>query len=241
MNIALPFTAFVATLASGARESSAAPNVEAAGYAVDTEKVVIAKEDWAPSASLALGAVASIAGESGKLGGIEALAGATVRLRSLAGSSLGYCAGFDGMLGGSPEGVAYDTSAYLLGAGLRLGKASYVAACAGAGLSGAAGAIPFAWQFPAELSAEVQAGPVRVALWGKVLWTSGADARSEGSRTASFADELEVGASVRLGRPTRYWRSRTTSHSYFIGVQYRELMDTHLLGLIAGVGFWGGR
>jgi hypothetical protein len=169
------------------------------------------------------------------------MAGADIRLRTLAGETAAYCLGFDGALGGSSEGLVYETSAYLAGAGLRLGESSYLAACGGAGLSGAQGAVPFAWQFPAELSAELQAGPVRVSLWSKLLWTSGADARSEGSSSVSFADELSVGASLRWGRPTRYWRTRTTSHGYFLGAQYKELMGTRLIGVIAGVSFWGGR
>ena len=198
-------------------------------------------EPWAPSGSLALGAALSFADDSSLLGGVSSMAGMDIRLRSLAGETAAYCVGFDGVLGGSSGGLVYETNAYLLGAGLRFGESSYLAACGGAGLSGASGALPFAWQFPAELSAEVQAGPLRVALWSKLLWTTGADARSEGSSSVSFADELSVGASIRLGRPTRYWKNRTTSHGYFLGAQYKELMGTRLIGVMAGVGFWGGR
>jgi hypothetical protein len=188
-----------------------------------------------------MGAALSIADDSSLLGGLESMAAMDIRFRTLAGSSAVYCVGFDGALGGSAEGLVYDASAYLLGAGLRIGESSYLAACAGGGLSGASGAIPFAWQFPAELSAEIQAGPVRVSLWSKLVWISGADARTEGSSTLSFTDEMSVGASIRLGRPTRYWKTTTTSHGYFLGAHYKELMGTKLIGLIAGVGFWGGR
>jgi hypothetical protein len=164
-----------------------------------------------------------------------------LRNRNLTGRSLGLCMGFDGAIGGSSDGVAYNAEAYLLGASYRFGESSYVALCGGAGLGAIGDAVPFAYQFPAELSTELQAGPVRLGLYGRVRWITGDDARKEGSDTVSFADDFTAGATLRWGENERFWKTTTAGYGYFVGAHYQEFMGTSLVGLSLGISFWGGR
>jgi hypothetical protein len=160
--------------------------------------------------------------------------------RAILGKKLGLCVGFDGSAGGSSHGVSYDAEAYLAGVALRIGDASFVSVCGGAGLGGWGGVLPFGWEFPLEARAELQAGPVRVKLWGKARWVAGADARSEGSSAISFADEMSVGLSLGVGRVTHYWASTNAGHGYTLGLQYQEFLRTEMISATLGISFWGG-
>jgi len=159
-----------------------------------------------------------------------------VAARGLLGSKLAYCAGFDASFGGSEGAFAYDASLYLLGGGVRLGKVAHLAVCAGAGLSGAAGALPFSWQLPVEASLAFNLGRrVRPAVWVRGVRLLGAGARRDGSRSLDVVDELSVTAGVRIGK-SRGYRRLATGNGYFLGVSMSELVSARFIGVTFGHG-----
>jgi hypothetical protein len=142
-----------------------------------------------------------------------------VRNHLFLGSSVRYCLGVDGEIGGTSTGVVYDAELYLAGVAVPLGGGSDVGICAGAGLGGIGGAVPFGWQFPVEAGAEVQAGPVRLVGWAKVAWIAGADARKDGS-DVPLGDEFAAGAGIRVGKNTRYWDGVTAGPGVYVGATF---------------------
>ena len=163
------------------------------------------------------------------------------RTRHLFGRSISYCAGFDAEIGNASTGLVYEAELYALGAGYPIGDDGLVSLCTGAGLSGVRGSLPFAWQFPLELSGEIQFGSIRGLGWIRTRWIAGEDSRQDGSDLAGFADELDLTLGVRLGKTSRYWSRVTSGHGLFFGISYREQASAHYGGIVIGLSMWGGR
>lgn len=156
--------------------------------------------------------------------------------RGLLGGKLAYCAGFEASFGGSEGAFVYDANLYLLGAGVRLGKVAHLSVCLGAGLSGAAGALPFSWQLPIEASLAFNLGRrVRPAVWARGVRMLGAGPRRDGSRSLDVVDEGSVTAGVRIGRSRRY-RRLSTGNGYYLGVTLSELVGARFIGVTFGHG-----
>jgi hypothetical protein len=185
-----------------------------------------------------LGQYAHVA-EAERTGGVSDLAGLALRSRVLVGRPLAWCAGVDGEIGGSNDGLAYGLTGYLLGAGARLGGAGWISLCGGAGFDGVAGGVPLAARFPAELSIGIPAGPVRMVPWARAVWTAGDSARRDGVSWTSAVDEVEAGLLVRFGREHRYWTTTSAGGGLALGVVYRELMDTSSIGFVIGLDLGG--
>lgn len=168
------------------------------------------------------------------LGGVGNVVTLGLRLRLFPFRPVTYCAGFDADVGGSDEGVAYAATAYVAGIGARWGAGNVVALCGGVGVDGAGGAIPVAARFPAELSVGFAAGSIRPSLWLRPAWEAGADARREGTGL-DFIDEVDAGLSVRIGRQHRYWSDVSAGGGPTLGVTYRGLMGTHMIGGFVGI------
>lgn len=156
---------------------------------------------------------------------------AGVEARGLLGSRLALCAGFDASFGGSEGAFVYDANLYLLGAGLRLGKTAQLAVCAGGGLSGAAGALPFAWQLPIEASVAFDlGGRVRPMIWARAARTFAAASRRDPNATLGFADEWAANVGVRIGTHRRWGRIHT-GKGVLLGVGYTRLREASYLGV----------
>ncbi len=188
-----------------------------------------------PSESLHVGAAAQRVTGAGDLDGTVALA---IRSRMFLGRPASYCLGFDGALGGSDAGLVYEAELYPIGAGLRLGDRGVAALCAGAGLGGIKGAVPFGWQIPVEAWLDLGVGPLRVAAWLEATTVLDADLRQDGSDIDGI-DELSAGLALRLGGDSRYWSDTTAGYGPFIAATFRQVMGGDFLGLTLGMHFWG--
>lgn len=195
----------------------------------------LAPAPWHPSESLHVGAAAQRVTDGGELDGTLALA---VRSRLFLGRPAAYCLGIDGAIGGSDAGLVYEAELYPLGAGLRLGDRGVAALCAGAGLGGIRGAVPFGWQIPVEAWIDLGAGPLRLAAWLEATTVLDEETRQDGSDIDGI-DELSAGVAIRLGGDARYWASTTAGYGPFIAATYRQLMGAEFLGLTLGMHFWG--
>ncbi len=163
----------------------------------------------------------------------------SLRARALLGRNPSYCVGLDGEVGGADTGFVYGLTAHVVGVGGRWGEGNAVALCGGAGFDGVVGAVPLAARFPAELSAAVNLGPLRLTAWAGVAWVAGADARREGSTWLTVVDEVDAGLTVRLGRQHRLWASASAGRGPSLGVVYRELMGTRFVGVVLGLDLSG--
>ena len=176
-----------------------------------------------------------------RVGGMTNQGAFSLRLRALVGRTVAWTGGLDAEVGGAETGVIYGATLHALGLAARWGRGSYVSLSGGAGLSGAPGAVPFAFRFPAELSVAVSLGPVRLGAWASVAWTPTEDARAKGSPTLSLVDECEAGVSLRIGRQRRFWGTVNAGRGPSINVAYREFMGARSLGVMIGFDLSGAR
>ncbi len=163
-----------------------------------------------------------------------------VSARGLLGSRLAYCAGFDANAGGGDAAFSYEANLYLLGGGVRLGKAAQLAVCAGIGLSGAAGALPFSWQVPVEASLSFDIGRrVRPSVWARGVWLLGSSLRRDGSSSLDQVDELSASVGLRVGKQRRWGRVHT-GNGYYVGLTYTEQAAAKFVGVTIGHGINAG-
>ena len=152
---------------------------------------------------------------------------------------LAYALGFDYHFGtdvapNADGNFAYEVHVYPLGVGTNLGKFGFLGAVVGAGFGGVRGRVPFAGQFPVEVFLELDLGSwVRFAGWGRSTWLAGADARQAGSDAAPLGDEMQVGATLRLGKRLREWKL-SEGGGYYIGATYAQQIEAEFLGVVFG-------
>lgn len=160
---------------------------------------------------------------------------ARLRLRGVLPWRRGPAMGLDLAVGSTrPGGFAYDASLYVLGVGTRIGDYGSAGITAGIGASGAVGTMDDAAIVPVALWFETAlGGHLRLITHGRALWTIGSDARRGGSPSASFIDEFEAMAALRLGRRFTDYGMRA-GNGWFIGAAYREAADTRFLGGVIG-------
>lgn len=176
----------------------------------------------------------ALAGSSLKIGALD------LRARSAIGDRLPLCVGLDGTIGASSTGMSYGADLYPFGVVLPvpgLGRRrAWASACAGFGLSGVRGSVPFAWEFPAELSAALDLGFVFARVWGRAALVADAEARRDGTEaTAGFADEYSAGFDFRLLR-FRHLGEREVDSDVFVGLSWSEMMGSTFSGLYLGFG-----
>jgi hypothetical protein len=176
--------------------------------------------------------------EPAKTGGLRDVGAFALRSRLYLGRAVSYCAGLDGALGGSNEGLIYGVTGYVAGLATRWGAGNVIALCGGAGVDRAGDAVPLAARVPADLSIALALGPVRPIVWVRPSWVPGSDLR-RGGAAVSVVDELEAGILVRLSRQRRLWSRTSAGGGLAIGVNYRQLMQTHMIGLSLGLSFAG--
>lgn len=162
---------------------------------------------------------------------------AGLRLRGFASKKLavGYLAGLDLHAGSTnPGGFAYQADLYLLGMGARLGRAGVVGIGSGVGASGAVGTLDDGVELPIEAFLELDLGSrLRVLARGRAVWLAAAPARTDGSPTFGFADEVDATLGVRLGRKYRQF-GFPSGNGYFIGAAYREQEGAQFVGAVLG-------
>jgi hypothetical protein len=146
-----------------------------------------------------------------------------------------YAAAFDFRLGATRGGgFAYEANALPLGRALHLGGGGVAGALVGVGVGGTTGEVPFAWQLPALLVLDADAGDhLRFMAWAKLSWVLGSRARDDGAPSAPFADELSGGLRVRLGqRRARgpFWDGRGAH----LGLVYTESLGARSAAILAG-------
>ncbi|MDX2086694.1 MAG: hypothetical protein SFX73_02535 [Kofleriaceae bacterium] len=167
---------------------------------------------------------------------------AGVKLHGLVGGRyVAYHAGLDLAAGATIQdaGFAYDVSLFPVGGALRLGASGFLAVGFGIGANGATGTLDDALAFPLDVTLEVGGGAVRLLAHGRGTFLFNADSRQGGARTLGGFDELEAMAGVRIGRSKDQF-GFTSSTGYFVGVNYRELLDTRMVGLVIGYAIAGG-
>ena len=162
-----------------------------------------------------------------------------VRARSAIGEGAPLCVGLDGTLGASSTGMAYGADLYAFGLvwpTRLLRRLSWWSACAGFGMSGVRGSVPFGWEFPGELSVALDFGFVFARVWGRAALVANAEARRDGTdATAGFADEYSAGFDFRLLRFRHIGEARVDS-SVFLGFTWSELLGSKFTGIYLGYG-----
>lgn len=156
---------------------------------------------------------------------------------------LRLCAGLEGTLGASSTGLAYGADAYPIGMVMHLMTVGrqmwWGSACAGFGMSGVRGSVPFGWEFPGELALEGDLGPVRLRVWGRLAWIANADDRRDGTSAAAAAgaDEFSSGIEVRVGRTMRMWGEAFAGDGPVIGFMTYDVMGSTFTGIYVGFAF----
>jgi len=246
--LAIPLVSLVATLLPAPAHADDAPDAPKAA-APDKEKDkdtalerAASRAAGEPSAREFGLAVANvhgryaIANRPDKIGDARHIGTLAFSTRMIYGDLVGYAFGVGFEAGGTYQaGLAYGLDVMPVGGALALGRRGFLMLGGGAGLSGVAvDPIPFAVRFPLELRLEVE--PVeglRVMTGAEVAWTPFTSARREGAPRASFADEIRwvflLGTSA-----NEQHGSYSAWRGYFMGLDYREIMGTPILGLVLG-------
>ena len=130
-----------------------------------------------------------------------------------------------GMTVGDRVGFAYDV-AFGFGPGVFIGDNLQIGATVGFGLSGiTAGVLPFAWKLPTEVFAVLELSPdIRPMAYLRQSYIFDSDTRQNGSKSAWWGDEAEVGAGL----------SFSGKLDGFIYVSAREQMNVRWYGLGLG-------
>ncbi len=176
----------------------------------------------------------ALAGSDLKVGALD------LRARTAIGDEAPLCVGVDGTIGASSTGMAYGADLYPFGVVLPvfgLGRhRGWASVCAGFGLSGVRGSVPFGWEFPGELSAAVDLGFVFARIWGRAALVADAEERLDGTEaTAGFADEYSAGFDFRTLRFRHLGEARVDT-SVFVGMTWAEMMGSSFWGFTLGLG-----
>lgn len=174
------------------------------------------------------------------VGELEHIGRFDIRSRWHFGSIPSFCMGMDASIGGSNQGVAYSVSLYPAGVGVRIGASSVIAACGGVRYDAIGSKLPRAFSLPAELTASTTLGPLRPIAWIRPAWVLAKEERQNGL-SRDFADELEAGLLLRLGRQRHFWTETNAGGGPAIGVTYRGFLDTYAIGVLFGFDFAGAR
>ncbi len=160
---------------------------------------------------------------------------AGLRVRAYAGKSIGYMAGIDAHFGaGLQGGFSYDANLLPIGLAVPIGKFALIGIVAGVGVNGVTEHVPFALQFPVEVTVDLQLGShLHLGGWASTRWIAASESRVGGSDAAPFGDELELAAVLRVGRAGKR-RINWWANGYYIGGTYNERMGTRFMGAIFG-------
>ncbi len=162
------------------------------------------------------------------------LAGARLHGFVGGGKTIGLHAGIDLAAGSTLRGAgfAYDVALLPLGIAVRFGRSSFLALGTGVGAMGAVGTLDDAVTLPVEATLESGKG-IRVLARARASFVAGADGRHDGARDAPFADELDAMLALRVGHHYEDY-GYPSGNGYFVGVAYRELLDSRWIGATIG-------
>jgi hypothetical protein len=112
-------------------------------------------------------------------------------------------------------------------------------ACAGFGMSGVRGSIPFGWEFPGEAALEGDIGPIRLRAWGRLALIANAADRRDGTSAAAAtgADEFSSGIEIRVGRTMRMWGEAFAGGGPVVGLATYDVMESTVTGIYVGYAF----
>lgn len=148
---------------------------------------------------------------------------------------LGYYGGLDARAG-YVDGGYYEVDLHALGFALRGARGALLSLTGAFGLGGVRGND--ATHMTTELGVEIPAGPVRLLGRASLGWRVSGDHYMDDAN--GIADELSALVGVRLGRDHRYWADLAGGGGPYVGVTYRDLGGSELLGVSLGVDLWGG-
>ena len=162
------------------------------------------------------------------------LAGARLHGFVGGGDTIGLHAGIDLAAGSTlrGSGFAYDVALLPIGIAVRFGRSGFLALGTGVGAMGAIGTIDDAVTLPLEATLEAGKG-IRVLARARASYVAGADARHDGARDLPFADELDAMLALRIGHHYEDY-GYPSGNGYFVGVAYRELLDSRGRGATIG-------
>lgn len=117
-----------------------------------------------------------------------------------------------------------------------LGDNTYFGVFTGIGSSGVTGSVPARLELPSELRVELDlARYVRLGARANIAWYPGSRGRRGGSLVSPFADELLLGAFLRLGEVERCPCRAHMGRGYFIVVERGELLRSAWFGASFGI------
>ena len=149
-------------------------------------------------------------------------------------SAAGLALGFDAHLGaGIQGGFAYDAAVYPFGVALPIRSPIRARVLGGVGTSGVTEHVPLTVSFPLELGVQANLGwNLWLGVWARPSWVT-ASARLHGSELLGFADEVEIGLALRLGKGGESFRTRW-GNGLFFGAYHGERLGTSVLGFMIG-------
>ena len=162
------------------------------------------------------------------------LAGARLHGFVGGGNTIGLHAGIDLAAGSTLRGggFAYDVALLPVGIAVRFGRSGFLALGTGVGAMGAIGTLDDAVTLPVEATLEAGKG-IRVLARARTSWVAGAAGRHDGARDVPFADELDAMLALRIGHHYEDY-GYPSGNGYFVGVAYRELLDSRWIGATIG-------
>lgn len=132
------------------------------------------------------------------------------------------------------EGLAYDVQLLPLGVGIELSRpehTAFIGVATGIGASGAPGALPSAGMIPVQVTTMFRLSKsLNLMSRTRASWLINRTSRDNGSRTASFADELDALLALQRSGEWNYLEGS------YVGIAYRELEGAHFVGIVFGKG-----
>jgi hypothetical protein len=147
---------------------------------------------------------------------------------------VGFAAGASYHFGASvPGGFVYQLLLLPLGVAAFVDGVGWLALSGGGDLNGVTSRVAFAPRAIAELRVEIDVpGPFHLAAYAQPAWLA-VDSRQDGATGVGFADEIELGAGLRIGSE-RVRHGIDSSRGLFVGGMWRQWLGATGYGLVVG-------
>jgi hypothetical protein len=132
-----------------------------------------------------------------------------------------------------PGGFVYQLALLPLGVATFVDGIGWLAVMGGGDLCGVTARVPFAPRAIAEARLELELpGPFHLAAYFQPAWLA-VDERRDGARDFELADEIEIGAGIRIGREGEPF-GIDASRGLFVGGLFRQWLGATGYGLVVG-------
>ena len=191
-----------------------------------------------PSMTASVGLRYDHAVQAGGHGDLGYVMDAEIAARLFVFRPVSYCGGVDLSLGGGTGRFDYRVDLFAAGIGGVFSGGHVLRLCAGAGIAGTTDAAVVARRVPIEAGADVQAGPVRLAIAWTMAWAFGDGVRPQGTSIPGI-DEFSARLTLGFGKAATYWPGSHAGWTVYLGASYREVLGARFAGAVVGLGVHG--